>query len=231
MKSIPSPHQSTDHNNPLIPANPLKNAPRPNTQRRPTTSRRHGAILAVSVCRQTDHATPQLARWIKTYFQKAARLATDQPGTLCLVITDDQRIKSLHQEFLNKPTTTDVLTFDLSDAPSAPDGVPPNPSAAKGRPANPRREKLEADIVINLDQASRQAARRGHEVHLELLLYAIHGLLHLLGADDHNATSAEQMHRWEDLLLLDLGLPPAYHRPPTNKKTSPKRRSPATGRR
>jgi probable rRNA maturation factor len=44
----------------------------------------------------------------------------------------------------------------------------------------------------------------------EVLLYAIHGMLHLLGHDDKTARGYRTMHRTEDELLTELGLGPVF---------------------
>jgi len=102
-------------------------------------------------------------------------------------------MKAWHKRHLGKSSTTDVLTFDLRSDPDDP---------------------LEADLVICLDQAKRQAALRGHSTDKEVLLYAVHGLLHLIGHDDHQEKSARKMHRREDELLIKAGFGPIYNSPP-----------------
>ena len=58
--------------------------------------------------------------------------------------------------------------------------------------------------------AAREADRRGHDIRHELVLYAVHGLLHLCGYDDGSAFEARRMHRREDWLLRAVGLPAVY---------------------
>ena len=71
-------------------------------------------------------------------------------------------------------------------------------------------EPVEGDVVVCVDEARRQAVNRGHEVRAEVLLYAVHGLLHLLGYDDHEPDSAAAMHDREDTLLAALGVGRVY---------------------
>jgi probable rRNA maturation factor len=52
-----------------------------------------------------------------------------------------------------------------------------------------------------------QAASRGHDVQVELVLYVIHGLLHLCGYDDHTESGAAAMRERERHYLRLLGLP------------------------
>lgn len=101
-------------------------------------------------------------------------------------LVDDAAMVRLHEEHLDDPTTTDVLTFDLSED-------------AEG-------EAIEASIVLCVDEAARQAAERGHTVERELLLYALHGLLHCAGHDDHDPAAHARMHAEEDRLLMLIGV-------------------------
>ena len=73
-------------------------------------------------------------------------------------------------------------------------------------------QPLHGEVVICLDEAADQAAHRNHPVRLEVLLYAVHGLLHLLGYDDRDRSSAARMHRREDRLLTQAGLGTIYYR-------------------
>ena len=108
---------------------------------------------------------------------------------LSVVIVEDDEMAQLHEQYTGVAGTTDVLTFDMGE----PDGSGREPA-------------VEGDIIVCLDEARRQAERRGHPAHHELLLYAVHGLLHLLGEDDHDNDSYQRMHAREDALLEQLGI-------------------------
>lgn len=97
----------------------------------------------------------------------------------------------LHKKYTGVSGTTDVLTFDMADV------VPEDSETIAD---------IAGDIIVCLDEARRQAERRGHPAHHELLLYAVHGLLHLLGEDDHDNDSYQRMHAREDALLEQLGI-------------------------
>lgn len=112
------------------------------------------------------------------------------PDVLSIAIVDDETMSSLHEEFLQVEGTTDVLTFELAHD-------------AAGR-------VTEGEIILCLDEARRQVAGRGHEVGHELLLYAVHGLLHLSGYNDVDEAEYAQMHAEEDRLLQAVGLGPVF---------------------
>ena len=51
---------------------------------------------------------------------------------------------------------------------------------------------------------------RGHDTTAEVVLYAVHGTLHLLGLDDEKPDQAARMHDIEDEILADMGLGRIY---------------------
>ena len=107
---------------------------------------------------------------------------------LSIAVVDDATIAELHWQYLRKRGATDVLSFDLSDGPRSP---------------------LEGQIVVSSETAKQQATRRDVPARSELMLYIVHGILHLLGYDDHEPDEAKRMHRQEDRVLEALG----YGRP------------------
>ena len=97
-----------------------------------------------------------------------------------VAVLDDRRMARLNREYLGHGGTTDVLSFDLSE---------------------PGGRGVCAQIVVCGDEARRQARRRGIGVQRELLLYVLHGLLHVLGYDDRTAADAETIRARQDELL------------------------------
>ena len=120
----------------------------------------------------------------------AARTVLEGEGVndakVVLAFVNNEHIHRLNKQFLDHDEPTDVLTFPSSD---------------------PGAKKLEGDIVIGYEVATEYAADRGHEVALELLLYAIHGCLHLCGYDDTGDRSAAEMRKKEREYLAKLKLP------------------------
>lgn len=122
-------------------------------------------------------------------------------------LVDDAHMARLNELHLNSEGTTDVLSFDLRDAPSTPsvsDGKLKHvvPHAADG--------PVEGEIVVSVDTAAREARRRGHTLEAELALYVVHGTLHLLGYDDRHGPDAAHMHDMEDDILSGIGLGRVY---------------------
>jgi probable rRNA maturation factor len=113
-----------------------------------------------------------------------------------ITIVGDGAMAELHARTMDLPTTTDVLTFDMRDETGG-----TREGAA-----------VELDTVVCADEARRRAEEMGHGVREELLLYAVHSLLHVQGYDDVTAAKARRMHKREDELLEALGVGAVYAR-------------------
>ena len=113
-----------------------------------------------------------------------------------ITIVGDEEMADLHQRTLGQASTTDVLTFDMRDEQGA---------AREGA-------AVERDTVLCAAEAGRRAGELGHGVREELLLYAVHSLLHVQGYDDVTPSKARRMHRREDELLGALGVGAVYGR-------------------
>ncbi len=148
----------------------------------PPTSRR----LRLSVPRKMRH-------WVCWYAQGAAELLHVTTGQWIVHLVEDQRMIQYHQRTMNLATTTDVLTFNYTD------------TDRKDAP-------LDLETIICVDEAERQASIRPHRrAELEILLYCIHSLLHCIGYDDRSIRRAGIMHRKEDFILQQMGLPAVYY--------------------
>ena len=123
----------------------------------------------------------------------------DMTYEMSIVVVDDIRIRELNGRFLNRKTTTDCLSFDLSE------GHEEGPKAE-----NPVSRMFE--LVVNGEMAARQADLRGHSSEAELALYITHGLLHNFGLDDATPGQARRMHEAEDEILQQLGYGSVYNR-------------------
>lgn len=85
-----------------------------------------------------------------------------------VTVVSDDEIAAIHGEFLDDPTPTDVITFQ------------------------------HGEILISFDTALAVASDHGNTVEDELLLYLIHGLLHLNGHLDSKEGDRKVMHRIQD---------------------------------
>ena len=117
-----------------------------------------------------------------------------------LTLAGDQEMERLNFDHMGERGPTDVLSFPLhewalngrSSHLSDDDGIsPPGPM-------------LLGDVVIDLDQALRQAAEGDWGVVEELVLLAIHGTLHLVGHDHAELDEESRMRDLERKILTAL---------------------------
>lgn len=127
------------------------------------------------------------------------------PGSVTVVLTDDDELAELNREHMGHRGPTDVLSFPML----SPDAFPARPTS---RPPEHRVRTHIGDIAISLQRAIEQAeAGRGGltgDVRWspadEVRLLATHGALHLCGRD-HAEPDEEARMRSLERRLLDEG--------------------------
>lgn len=111
-------------------------------------------------------------------------------GAVNIVLAGNRCLQQLNRQYRGKDTPTDVLSFSMIE-----EGRP-------GRFALPAEEQLVVgDVYISLDKAEEQAREAGHSAHQEILILAVHGLLHLVGYDHGSRHDYARMRKQEDLFL------------------------------
>lgn len=118
--------------------------------------------------------------WLRRYAQFALplclrhsddqRFALREVEELAFAVVTDRAIAAIHQQFMNIPGATDVITFE------------------------------HGDVVISAETAQARAAELGHSTEAELALYIVHALLHLNGFDDTSPRAAARMRKVQDRL-------------------------------
>ncbi|MBI3617928.1 MAG: rRNA maturation RNase YbeY [Candidatus Omnitrophica bacterium] len=106
-------------------------------------------------------------------------------ASLSIVFVSSPKIRSLNRQYLRRDYVTDVLAFDLRD------GYRPG--------------QVNGDIAICVDMALKNAAAYQTSCARELVLYVAHGILHLLGFDDHSPRDIREMRKKEQEILSYLG--------------------------
>ena len=91
------------------------------------------------------------------------------------------------------------MSFDLLKERGPGTGV--RPLAGEGAGVRP----LAGEIVISTDTAFKNARDCHTGIEEEITLYVIHGILHLLGYDDHAPLDIQTMRRKEKELMNFLG--------------------------
>ncbi len=114
---------------------------------------------------------PQRIQKILTTILRRERI---QDVSLSVAFVTARKIRALNQKFLKHRYPTDVLAFNLKDT---------------------------WEIVISTDAAVQNAKRFKTSVQKEITLYLIHGILHLLGYNDHNSKDIQKMREKERELV------------------------------
>ncbi len=104
-----------------------------------------------------------------------------QTGWINICFVDNTQIKKFNVKFLNRQASTDVLAFNLTD----------------------QQDKMVilADIMISTQQALIQARQFKTTPDYELSLYVVHGILHILGFNDHTPAQTKLMRKKEKLYV------------------------------
>lgn len=138
--------------------------------------------LQVFIANETDASID------RERLEMAVRTAlADSPysqGDVSVAIVDDPTIRQLNRQFLEHDYPTDVLSFSLDDDPP----------------------QLHGEIIASLDAAMRCAAEVGWSSQDELLLYIVHGALHLAGYGDEDPLDEAEMRAAEAAVLARLGV-------------------------
>ncbi len=110
--------------------------------------------------------------------------ANIQSGEMSIVVVDDTTMHELNRKHLNHDYPTDVLSFCLEE----------------------RDGHLSGEVIVSADMAIENAADYGWESSSELLLYVIHGTLHLVGYRDKADEDVRAMRNAEARHLKHWGI-------------------------
>jgi probable rRNA maturation factor len=124
-----------------------------------------------------------LVPYLRRHLRAAHAIIESPLKELSLALIGDAVMSQLHEKYLHLTGPTDVLTFELDHD-------------TRGRVTS-------GEVIVCVPQARRQAAAG---LRREVLLLALHGMLHLSGFDDRTNRQFAAMHRAEDRILSQLGV-------------------------
>ena len=115
------------------------------------------------------------SKWLKFVAHSEAR----RLGDISIIFCSDLYILDVNRKYLNHDYYTDIITFDYCEG-----------------------DLLSGDLFISIDSVRENAAFYGTAFENELNRVIVHGVLHLIGYDDHTEEEIAQMRSKEDFYLL-----------------------------
>ena len=135
-----------------------------------------------------EHAAALDEARLKKAVRTILKDADIDDGEISIAIVNDAEMHMLNRKYLDHDYPTDVLSFVLEEE----DG------------------RLDGEIIASSDYAAKEAIRYGWTAEDEILLYVIHGMLHLVGHDDQVPAAKRKMREQERHYLAQFGLTPNY---------------------
>jgi len=120
-----------------------------------------------------------------------------------IALVSDPAMRRLNRKFLGVDRPTDVLSFSFksADGRKRRRGILDPGSQILDRSV----ERYLGDVVISVDRARVQAREARHALRTEIVLLAVHGILHLLGYDDRRPADAARMRLRQRVLTSGAG--------------------------
>ena len=113
-------------------------------------------------------------RWLKMVAGSEVRSI----GDINIIFCSDNYILDVNLRYLGHDYFTDIITFDYCEG-----------------------KRLSGDLFISIDTVRENAIDYGAEFDDELHRVMVHGLLHLIGYDDHTPEEERLIHEKEDYYL------------------------------
>ena len=113
-------------------------------------------------------------QWLKVVAESEIR----RLGQISIIFCSDNYILDINMKYLQHDYFTDIITFDY----------------CKG-------DKLSGDLFISIDSVRENARLYDVDFQEELYRVIVHGVLHLIGYDDHTKAQKAQMKDKEDYYL------------------------------
>jgi probable rRNA maturation factor len=139
---------------------------------------------------------PQLESAIRDAVTTAANSRGQLSGRIGVMIADDETIHEINRRHLDHDYPTDVISFTYERSETVVDG----------------------ELVASLCTARRSANELGWDWRHELLLYVVHGTLHICGLEDTTPQERAAMRAQEQAVLRQLGIDDAWQYSPDGER-------------
>lgn len=118
----------------------------------------------------------------KTLTRKWLKLVAESEicclGDISVIFCSDNYILDINRKYLGHDYFTDIITFDYREG-----------------------DRLSGDLFISVDSVGENAVEYGTEFNEELNRVIVHGLLHIIGYDDHTEEETAVMRAKENYYL------------------------------
>ena len=142
------------------------------------------SLLHTEIIFDDDVASPVAAARLQQAVAAAAACRGFQRGALCVRVTNDARIHEINRDHLGHDYPTDVISFAY----------------------HAKHPTIEGELVVSVDTARERAAELGWSIDKELMLYVVHGTLHIAGMDDQEPDDRKAMRKAERTVMMELGI-------------------------
>lgn len=113
-------------------------------------------------------------RWLKMVIESEIK----KTGDISIIFCSDRYILDVNMKYLQHDYFTDIITFDYCEG-----------------------DRISGDLFISIDSVRENALHYGTEFENELDRVMVHGVLHLLGYDDHSPEDIAVMREKENYYI------------------------------
>ena len=118
---------------------------------------------------------PLIKDWLKSVIISEGKI----PGEIQYVFCDDKQLLEINKQYLNHDTLTDIITF----------------------PSSNNNNIISGEIYISIERVKENSKELNTNFSQEIQRVIVHGILHLIGYDDHSSSDKIQMRSKEDYYL------------------------------
>ena len=115
-----------------------------------------------------------IRKWLKLVAESEIR----RIGDIAVIFCSDNYILDVNRRYLEHDYFTDIITFDYCEG-----------------------DRLSGDLFISVDTVRENSVEYGTDFDEELDRVIVHGVLHLIGYDDHTEEETAQMRAKENYYL------------------------------
>lgn len=113
-------------------------------------------------------------QWLKLVAESEIR----RIGDINIIFCSDNYVLDINQKYLQHDYFTDIITFDYCEG-----------------------DRLSGDLFISIDSVRENSIEYGTEFENELNRVIVHGVLHLIGYDDHTDEDIAMMRKKENYYI------------------------------